>query len=161
MGHNPSTRSEKQLEKKEAEALRTPAERLAAIRSSCAPNCTVFVTKDDVRFLLDQFDQALAAVITAGAEYSRLTNLNASQSTMIVELQEKNAEFRDVYDQENRSVVLTVERVLALNNPAPVVTEVEEPALPETVYNALIAIDDPQVGAEFATGHLIDHGGEA
>ncbi len=176
MGHNPSTRSDKKLEKKEAEALRTPEQRLAAIRGSLLAK--LFVIPDDVRFVLGLYDSALSAIILAGAEYARLTTLNASQSTMIVELQAlvenakytvevlgkslldrkaeiadlqaKNDEFRDVYDQENRSTTLTVERVPS------------EPALPASVYNALIAIDDPQVGAEPAVhDFLVDRGGEA
>jgi hypothetical protein len=161
MGHNPATREAKRSEKKEAEALRTPAERLAAIRSSCAPNCTVFVTKDDVRFLLGLYDEldAIAEQQTQAIQIATATT-RTDQAT-IADLQAKLAEFRDVYEQENSSTTLTVERVLSLNNPAPDITEVEAPVLPGAVYIALTSLDDPLVSAEIGPCHFVDHGGEA
>jgi hypothetical protein len=58
MGHNPATREVKKGEKKVADALRTPEERLSAIRGSLAAK--LYVTPDDIRFLLALYDESLA-----------------------------------------------------------------------------------------------------
>ena len=63
MGHNLGVQAAKAVakgEKKQAQALRTPAERLKDIRNSCAPGSTVLVTKDDTRWLLELYDAATA-----------------------------------------------------------------------------------------------------
>jgi hypothetical protein len=49
-----ANRAVKKSEKKAAVSLRTPEERLAAIRGSVAAK--LYVTPDDIRFLLDLYD---------------------------------------------------------------------------------------------------------
>jgi hypothetical protein len=61
MGHNPATREVKKGEKKVADALRTPEERLAAIRGSLAAK--LFVTPDDVRFLFNRYVVACSEIV--------------------------------------------------------------------------------------------------
>lgn len=120
MGHNvgdQANRAVKKGEKKAAEALRTPAERLKDIRNSAAPGCVVAVTKDDVRFLLGAFDAEQEFSHKLAVENVDLKTLNASQSTMITELRDQIEQFRTVYEQENRSTTIKVERVLDPNAP--------------------------------------------
>jgi hypothetical protein len=54
MGHNPSNRDAKKSEKKQSDIIRTPEERLSAIRGSLAAK--LFVTPTDVQFLLNSYD---------------------------------------------------------------------------------------------------------
>jgi hypothetical protein len=78
MGHNLGVQAAKAVqkgEKKQAQALRTPAERLKDIRNSCAPGCTVLVTKDDTQWLLEMYDHkslalegAISTIKSADAE---------------------------------------------------------------------------------------------
>lgn len=121
MGHKPNsaTKEVTKSEKKAAAALRTPAERLAAIRGSLAEGCLVSVTRDDQKFLLGLYDaekgsyDALHAAFLvlgeANAEHIRDRDMFAHQT---VDLKAKLDEFRDVYEQENSNTTIKVERVL-------------------------------------------------
>jgi hypothetical protein len=139
MGHNvgdQANRAVKKSEKKSADALRTPEERLSAIRSSLAAK--LFVTPDDVRFLLGLYDgrmEFIDQVVNPALETTRHDCDNFAHQ--VVELQAKLDEFRTVYEQENRSTTVTVERVL-----------------PESVYNALTAIEDPTVALAIPPGEV-------
>jgi hypothetical protein len=121
MGHtvgDQAAKAVKKSEKRAADAQRTPEQRLAAIRGSLAAK--LFVTPEDQRFLLDLLDQATTIVTT-------LKQLDQHQAVLIVDLQAKNAEqsgsigelqskleeFRTVYEQENRSTKIKIERVSA------------------------------------------------
>lgn len=108
MGHKPNQDSTavKKSEKHQAELARTPEQRLSAIRGSLAAK--LFVTPDDQRFLLALYDQALSAIIVAGVVFSQ-------QQQEIADLQAKLEEFRTVYEQENSSTSVKVERVLLPN----------------------------------------------
>ena len=79
MGHNPGTRTYK-IEKKKAAALRTPEERLAAIRSSL--DAHLFVTPDDQKFLLEKYDR----------EYELLVQTTSLMQDATKSLQEAYAE---------------------------------------------------------------------
>lgn len=75
---------------------RTPEKRLFDIGNHYASDLAV--TWDDQKLLW--------------AEYTGLVNQVGALKTENADLMEKNAEFREVYESENRSTSLTVERTL-------------------------------------------------
>lgn len=113
MGHtvgDQANRAVKKGEKKAAEALRTPEERLAAIRGSVAAK--LYVTQDDIRFLLEKYDRAHELMVQ---NTTLLQNAIVSMDAAYQERDELKVQveqFRTVYEQENRSTTLKVERTL-------------------------------------------------
>jgi hypothetical protein len=96
MGHNLGVQAAKAVqkgEKKQAQALRTPAERLKDIRNSCAPGCPAAVTKDDTQWLLELYDHkrlalegAIATVKSSDAEVRAAKDWVADQDAQILAL---------------------------------------------------------------------------
>lgn len=103
---------------------RTDREVIADVRRLLGSGLAV--TPDDQRFLLTKYDDVLGLMVqntsllqdsteslqNAYREIDELKALNASQSTMITELHEKLDEFRRVYELENSSQSVKVERAL-------------------------------------------------
>lgn len=125
----------KTAEKKNRVALieeRTPAQRLADIRKNRVAK--LFVTPDDQDFLLDQLDSSQAAVAhlagstaallqraeTAEQAVADLQRQLQASANQIDNLQNKIEEFRTVYEEENRSMALKVERIAGEGTEAPV-----------------------------------------
>lgn len=120
-----AARAVKNSEKKSAEALRTPEERMAAIRGSVAAK--LYIVPDDIRFLLEKLDETFAA-------YAAQLAIVHTQDALVLELQAKVEEFRTVYEQENRNMALKVERVLP--------TEAEQQAEFQVNADHATAIED-------------------
>ena len=154
MGHNvgdQANRAVKKSEKKAAAALRTPEERLAAIRGSLAAK--LFVTPDDQRFLLIIYDQAISDLAWASGELRNAKTAWEIAESEIITLRAQVEQFRTVYEQENRSTTVKVERVIETG------PETQTPAdLGEDGYETVL----PDNGVE-PTHHepFVDHGGEA
>lgn len=131
MAHSVSeaaARAVKNSERKQTET-RTPAQRLADIRKNRAAK--LFVTPADQDFLLASLDAALASVqsLTTIAEAAgkSLESTRADRDRFahrVVELEAKVEEFRQVYEEENRSMALKVERIAGEGTEAPVVENI-------------------------------------
>ena len=117
MGHQvgeAAARAVKNSNKSGAVVL-TQKERIKNIRGLLAAKLAV--PPDEQRFLLEQYDlyvqkrDWLASAVQSSIgtsellqeQVKELKELNASQSTMIVKLQEENEQFRSVYEIENSS----------------------------------------------------------
>ena len=119
MGHNvgdAAARSVKKSEKTKT-ADRTPLDVIADVRRNLLSGLAV--PPDDQRFLLAQYDAAQSTVALLGQSTTALLKRAetaeanvADQSGIIGELQSKIEEFRTVYEAENRSTTVKVERVL-------------------------------------------------
>lgn len=127
-----AARAVKNSEKKSAAALRTPEERMAAIRGSVAAK--LYIIPDDIQFLLERFTQACFDNVDLQIKCGEALSLNASQATQIAELQAKVEEFRAVYEQENRNMALKVERIMP--------TEAEQQAEFQADADHATAIED-------------------
>lgn len=79
-----AARAVKNSEKKTASALRTPEERLSAIRGSVAAK--LYIIPDDIRFLLELYDGQMLANQILNADLIALKTPNASQSTILVDV---------------------------------------------------------------------------
>jgi len=111
MGHNVGKAAERAVQRSErVKATELPPEQLIqALRNNLAAN--LYVPNHQIAVLLGGFDAEREFSHKLAEENIKLKNLNASQSIMIVELQEKTEEFRKVYEQENSHSTVTVERV--------------------------------------------------
>jgi hypothetical protein len=86
---------------------RSPDEIISHARNNAQSGLSV--TSVDILFILGVLDSTRAA-LRAEAE------LNASQSTMIVSLTEQNERFREVYELENHSSSVKIEKVDEFEN---------------------------------------------
>jgi DNA-binding FadR family transcriptional regulator len=121
MGHNvgdQANRAVKKGERKQVEDKRTPEQRLADIRKNL--DAKLFVTPDDQRWLLRQYDE-IHAILTAlkhntAAKIAEMTTANFDAMTAanqeIDNLKAQIEQFRTVYEQENRSVAVEIEQVV-------------------------------------------------
>ena len=98
---------------------RTPDQILADIRKN--RTAKLFITPDDQDFLLVSFDAAIATAATLTKDLEEARNLNGLQAAQIVALERKVEEFRQVYEEENRSMALKVERIAGEGTESPVV----------------------------------------
>ena len=110
MGHSVSKAADNAVEKsKKVKASdRTPELVLADIRRNFIAGLAV--TPEDQRWLLAQYDALVEKDLDGQIGYMqvRITQLVEENTQLTTKLQE----FRDVYEQENRSTVVKVERVL-------------------------------------------------
>ena len=110
MGHSVSKAADNAVEKsKKVKASdRTPEQVLADIRRNFIAGLAV--TPEDQRWLLAQYDALVEKDLEGQVDYMqvRITQLVEENTQLTTKLQE----FRDVYEQENRSTVVKVERVL-------------------------------------------------
>ena len=110
MGHSVSKAADNAVEKskKVKAADRTDLQILADIRRNFSANLAV--TPEDQKWLLAQYDALVEKDLEGQVDYMqvRITQLVEENTQMTTKLQE----FRDVYEQENRSTVVKVERVL-------------------------------------------------
>lgn len=118
MGHNVGKAADNAVKRSQQQKLatRTPEEVLADIRRNLASNLAV--TPSDQRFLLEQYDIERSAVVHLGESVKALLFRAESAEAQVVQLKAKIEEFRSVYETENQSMVLKVEKVLE-NNPEP------------------------------------------
>lgn len=130
MGHSVSKAADNAVKKSEKTktADRTPVQIVDDVRKNLSAGLAV--TPDDQKFLLQKLDDAHMLMRQTSKQLQEATEtiielqgLNASQSTMIVEQQAKLEEFRAVYDTENRSQTLRVERVMEPGSPEAVAAE--------------------------------------
>lgn len=95
--------------KQQAQAARTPEQILDDIRKNFAAGLAV--PPNDQKFLLAQYDEAMTHIFDMRRaqvmEEARINEL----TTTVTALQAKLDEFREVYEAENRSTSLTIERV--------------------------------------------------
>ena len=116
MGHNPSNRDTTKGERKAAVENRTPEEILKGIRGNLAAHLSV--TPNDIQFLLGAFDaerefshKLAEESLACKAKIVDLQALLAVQAESLGRLNEQVEQFRSVYEQENRSTTVKVERV--------------------------------------------------
>jgi len=97
MGHSVSDAASRSVKKSETNRLaeRTPEQIMVDVRNNAASG--LFVVPSDVRFLIAELDAASAKLTAANATIQSLT--------------EQNEEFRRVYEMENSSQSLKIERV--------------------------------------------------
>ena len=110
MGHSVSKAADNAVEKskKVKAADRTDLQIIADMRRNFAAGLAV--TADDQKWLLAQYDALVEKDLDGQIGYMqvRITQLVEENTQLTTKLQE----FRDVYEQENRSTVVKVERVL-------------------------------------------------
>ena len=110
MGHSVSKAANNAVEKskKVKAADRTDLQIIADMRRNFAAGLAV--TADDQKWLLAQYDALVEKDLDGQIGYMqvRITQLVEENTQLTTKLQE----FRDVYEQENRSTVVKVERVL-------------------------------------------------
>ena len=110
MGHSVSKAANNAVEKskKVKAADRTDLQIIADMRRNFAAGLAV--TPEDQRWLLAQYDALVEKDLDGQIGYMqvRITQLVEENTQLTTKLQE----FRDVYEQENRSTVVKVERVL-------------------------------------------------
>lgn len=104
---------------------RTPDQILGDIRKNRAAK--LFITPDDQDFLLASLDAALATAATtakdleiANLQYQAAVKIITVRNHEVAALENKIEEFRKVYDEENRSMALKVERIVGEGTEAPV-----------------------------------------
>lgn len=109
MGHNVGTAADRAVKKSEQRGKiiseRTPEERLTAIRRNLEAG--LFNPPVEQKFLLDQHDHQIGVI----ADLQRKRDELQDRYDLALEQIEQ---FRAVYEQENRSTVVKVERVPAL-----------------------------------------------
>lgn len=107
MGHNVGDKAAMAVEQGTKRGVkgveRTPEQRMANIRNLLASKLAV--TPDEQRYLLSQYDDQIAIARAAASVVTE-------QVAEIARLNEQIEQFRAVYDQENSSTVVKVERVL-------------------------------------------------
>ena len=112
MGHSVGDAAARSVKKSEATkaAERTPDQILAGIRKNL--DARLAVTPLDVRFLLAQYDEVKALMIQNTQLLQQATDGLLTADEIIKDLTAKNEEFRRVYEAENRTATLQVDRVL-------------------------------------------------
>ena len=112
MGHSVSKAANNAVEKskKVKAADRTDLQIIADMRRNFAAGLAV--TADDQKWLLGEYERVHLTLAEAIATNTTLKQALESVRTENLELTAKVEEFRDVYEQENRSTVVKVERVL-------------------------------------------------
>lgn len=112
MSHSVSetaARAVKNSQRVQAET-RTPEQRLISIQKNL--EAKLFVPPDEQRFLLELYLNAQASIITSGSVLFQYAETIEEQKAQIADLQTKVEEFRKVYEEENRSMALKVERIV-------------------------------------------------
>ena len=112
MAHSVSEAADRAVKNSQRKPVetRTPDQRLLDIRKNIAAK--LFVIPDDVRFLLEAFDAAKATLQDMADGNADLHGTILAQDRTIADLRSQIEQFREVYEQENRSTTLKVERVL-------------------------------------------------
>jgi hypothetical protein len=93
---------------------RTPEEILKGIRLNLASKAAV--TPDDTRWLLTQFDTDTEALRQFTAQNEKLQTTNNILNERIAQLTEQNERFREVYELENHSSSVKIEKVDEFEN---------------------------------------------
>ena len=93
---------------------RTPEEILKGIRLNLASKAAV--TPDDTRWLLTQFDTDTEALRQFTAQNEKLQTTNNILNERIAQLTEQNERFREVYELENHSSSIKIEKVDEFEN---------------------------------------------
>jgi len=113
MGHNPN-KIVKTKERKQVLETRSPEDIIKGIRGNLVAHLSI--TPSDIAFLLVAYDAAIAlvaqstAVLNVATANDALKNEEiANLKVQIVELEEKVAWARQVYEAENRSMTLMVD----------------------------------------------------
>ena len=113
MGHNPN-KIVKTKERKQILETRSPEDIIKGIRGNLVAHLSI--TPSDIAFLLVAYDAAIAlvaqstAVLNVATANDALKNEEiANLKVQIVELEEKVAWARQVYEAENRSMTLMVD----------------------------------------------------
>jgi hypothetical protein len=144
MAHSVSeqaARAVKNSERKKVVETRTPEEILKGIRGNLAAHLSV--TPNDIQFLLDRYYAAAQAVVDSDVKRGTLGLENETLRADIKAMEVKLEEFRTVYEQENRSTTVTVERVQSYGD-----------GIQENLIQTAAA-ELPE------SDHFVDHGGEA
>lgn len=111
MGHNVGTAAANAVKRSERvkSSERANEQILKDIRGNIAAK--LFVTPTDQKWLLEQYD---AAATMIGAQHTLILEklqIISTQDDTITSLQAQIEQFRSVYEQENRSTSVKVERV--------------------------------------------------
>ena len=93
---------------------RTPEDILKGIRLNLASKAAV--TPDDTRWLLTQFDTDTEALRQFTAQNEKLQTTNNILNERIAQLTEQNERFREVYELENHSSSIKIEKVDEFEN---------------------------------------------
>lgn len=135
MGHTVGDQANRAVKKgvarEQVKETRTPEQILKGIRGNLVARLSV--TPNDIQFLLAQYDDARAVIGTLSADVTEKLLVISTQDDTITELNSKLAEFRNVYEQENRSASVTVERTIDSFTPST--------PLPESVVSALTSVE--------------------
>lgn len=122
MGHSVGKAAENAVKKSEKKSSeRNPLEIIADIRKNLASG--LGVTPDDQRFLLQKYDDVHALMNQSTRFLQESTESLKTAYAEIDSLKAKLEEFRSVYEAENRSQTLKVEKVLEPGSPEAVATE--------------------------------------
>ena len=154
MGHNPN-KIVKTKERKQVLETRSPEDIIKGIRGNLVAHLSI--TPSDIAFLLVAYDAAIAlvaqstAVLNVATANDALKNEEiANLKVQIVELEEKVAWARQVYEAENRSTTIQVERSLS---------DEEKAVFTVTTPENLSQLVAPAVGQ--TVQDIVDLGGEA
>jgi hypothetical protein len=111
LGHSVSDAAARSVKKSEITRLaeRTPEQILADIRNNLASRLTV--VPDDIRFLLKKYDDVSALLAQQTRILDNATTTVLTLSDENATLKQKNEEFREVYEKENSSQSITMERI--------------------------------------------------
>lgn len=139
-----AARAVKNSERKKIEETRTPEAIIKGIRGNLAAHLAV--TPNDTQFLLNSYDSLLFMVTEAGKALDTTRVDRDNFAHQVGELQAQVDRFREVYQQENRGMVVAFS--------PDGVTQIKEEIATGT---AARTFDRP----ELEISHEVDHGGEA
>jgi hypothetical protein len=111
MGHTVGEQAGRSVKKSEKakQAERSSEQIIKEIRHHLADKTAVVPL--DTAFLLLQYDVITELVEDLKKQVENLTNQNNDQNAQVQKLVEENDQFREVYEQENRKQLLSVETI--------------------------------------------------